>query len=163
MDDAVHRSLLEALGEPESLAALGSAVWFPGDQWAAALQRARRARFPELSEEDGLFRIGEALGGAFLEKGAGRMLAEALPVLSLDRVFGVLTPALMDRLRSRFEVRWVPAEGGGSLHIEGPVSLPPAVTAGFFERVLHEVNPRARVTVGPAAEQRMELVVRVGA
>lgn len=161
MDDAVHRSLLEALGEPESLAALGSAVWFPGDQWAAALQRARRARFPELSEKDGLFRVGEALGAAFLEQGAGRLVAETLPVLSLDRAMGVLAPALVERLRARFDVQWESRERGGSLRISGPVAAPAEVTAGFFEAVLRGVHPRVKVTVGVARAQHIELVVRL--
>lgn len=163
MENAIHRSLVEALGDPEALAALGSALWFPGDQWAAAVQRARASRFPGLRDDEALFRVGEALGGAFLEKGAGRMMAEALPVLSFDRVFGVLMPALGDRLRARFEVRWEPSNGGGSLHIDGPISLPPQVTAGFFTRIVREVNPRAQVTVGRASGEHMEMVVRTGA
>lgn len=162
VDDAIHRSLVEALGEPEALAALGPGLWLPGAQWAAAVQRARRKRFPDASEDEGLFRVGEALGDAFLRQGAGQVLAETLPVLSLERVFGLLMPVLAERLRRRFDVTWESTDSGGSLHIRGPVSLPPAATAGFFERIVREVDPRARVTVGLAEERHIEMVVRRG-
>lgn len=162
VDNAIHRSLVEALGEPESLAALGTALWLAGDEWAAAVQRARRGRYPDLPEDEGLFHVGESLGDAFLKQAPGRMMAEALPVLSLDRIFGLLTPVLAERLRQRFDVTWEPADGGGSLHIRGPVSLPPPVTVGFFARVMREVDARITIGAGAVSETHLELVVRRG-
>lgn len=147
MANLVHKWLVEALGEDE---AAGSDGWLSSNAWAAALERVRARRFPELDAAEGARRIGVELGG---------LVRETMPLISLDRVMELLVPQLSTRLRRPFEVSWERDLTGGRLRISGPIAARPETTLGFFQAVLSLVSERPQVTLESSTAG--EIVLRV--
>ncbi|MFZ5439006.1 MAG: DUF2378 family protein [Myxococcota bacterium] len=156
MANLVHKWLVEALGEDE---AAGSDGWLSSNAWAAALERVRARRFPELDAAEGARRIGVELGERFLAGEVGGLVRETMPLISLDRVMELLVPQLSTRLRRPFEVSWERDLTGGRLRISGPIAARPETTLGFFQAVLSLVSERPQVTLESSTAG--EIVLRV--
>lgn len=157
-DNLVHKWLVDALGEDEAASALSADGWLSAEKWAAAVERTRLRRFPDLSEQEGSRQLGLALGRALLSSDIGALIRETLPLLTLERAMETLLPLLMARMRRHFEVTWTPSPtGGGTLEIVGPIATRPETTLGFFEAIVEVLRDRPRVTLVSASTSRLEL------
>jgi hypothetical protein len=154
-----HRALVEALGEERSLAQLGSSEWLDSEAWSGAVDRVRRMEFAALSPSEGFRRVGWRIGERFFAGSIGRLVDTTLEILSSERTFASLVPALAPRMRAPFEYKWEPNATGGTLTVRGPIATAPEVTWGFFEVLARRLPGAPTVSLGRTDAQSLQLTV----
>jgi hypothetical protein len=154
---AAHADLVKALGDETALKNLGGS-WMESTDWAEAVDRCAQ-RYPEVSRDEAFHVVGVLLGERYLQSDTGQVVQQSLRLVPRERVFTHLVPAMAARLRPGFSWNWESAAAGGVLRINGPRALPATVTLGFFEVMVRELGPTAKVTLGKVEATEFELVV----
>lgn len=160
MASRVHRTLFEALGEPQSLKALKTEVWFSDEAWRKAVQRLRETTYAEVTDAEAHWAIGDRLAERFLASQVGQLVSQALPVLSFHRIFGDLAPRLFERQREGFTYHWESTDRGIEIRLLGPFVLPAEVTAGALLHLARRADASASVEILSSSPEALRFEVR---
>jgi hypothetical protein len=155
--NAAHRDLVKALGDEIALAD-STGGWLESPEWAAAIDRCA-ARFPDVPRDEAFRLVGVLLGERYLASDTGQVVLQSLRLVPKERVFTNLVPAMAMRLRPGFTWNFEPGAAGGILRVGGPRATPATVTLGFFEVMVRELGPTAKITLGKVEANEFELVV----
>jgi len=156
--NAAHRDLVTALGDELTLGD-SAAEWLESSDWAEAVERVRAQRFPDVAPDEAFRAIGQWIGERYLTSEVGKVVLQSLQLVPRERLFVNLVPAMAARLRPGFTWTWEPAESGGKLRVRGRRVTPVGTTLGFFEVLVKELGPTARVRLGHVEPEEFGLVV----
>lgn len=156
---AVHRSVVQALGDAVALAAVDRDGYLPANLWAEAFDRVRLARHPSLPLWEGSRRVGYEFAITFLRANENRLVLESLRLLTLHRAMFSVGVPMAERLRRLLQLDFIDSnDGGGLLQVRGIFVLHPAAWCGFWEGFITEVPGRFSVTLYGLGPDHLELL-----
>ncbi len=156
MQNAAHRDLVKALGDAVALGD-ANAEWLGSAGWAEAVERVRSQRFPDVPRDEAFRAVGQLIGERYLASETGKLVLQSLQLVPPERLFVTLVPAMAERLRRGFTWNWEPAPSGGRLRVGGTRATPVPTTLGFFEVLMRQISPAARVRLGRVDPDQFEL------
>ncbi|MFT3708472.1 MAG: hypothetical protein QM817_12540 [Archangium sp.] len=154
----VHRWLIEPLGDAQSIAEIEHDGYLPAIKFGQAVERVRQARYGQLPAAEGLTRVGADLANTFLDSQNGRVLAESIEVLPLDRALKSVVLPLSERMRKAAEFDFLPASNGpgGRILVKGAFVVSGAMLVGFFGAIVARIPGNFSVRI---AEQTAENLI----
>ncbi len=156
---AVHRSVVQALGDAAALSAVDRDGYLPAKLWGEAVERVRLQRHPSLPVWEGARRVGFEFAVAYLHASENRLVLESLRLLTLPRAMASVGVPLAERLRRLLQLDFIDAhDGGGLLQVRGNFVLHPAAWCGFWEGFGTEVRGRFSVTLSALGPDHLELL-----
>lgn len=155
--NAAHRDLVKALGDEIALKNIGDSG-LESAEWSEAVDRCAR-RFPDVPREEAFREVGRLLGERYLASDGGRLVVQSLQLVSRERLFSVVIPAMAARLRPGFDWKWEPSANGGIVRVVGQRATPTTTTLGFFEAMVNVIGPDLRIRLGNETPTDFEMVV----
>lgn len=157
---AVHRWIIEALGDAEALAQVGVDGYLPLPLFGAAMERVRLAHFANVPRQEGARLVGVRLANNFLDSEAGQMIDHSIEVLPLDRALASVVMPMGERLRrsAEFDFHAEP-DGGGRIVVRGSLVVSPHTLEGFFQAVVDRIPGTYRVAISDQTQGALTLLV----
>lgn len=171
-----HQSMFEGLFERRlvptgafaaELAAAGytpgvDTLKYPTEVWLQCLEIARRHRWPELDRDAAYRHLGLEFARGFLETSTGRLLAEAMPFMSLESFLGHLDSYFrLGREDAQLTFDIVERSANfARVTVHNPAAVPGTFVGSIVEVAFERVGQKGSVEVRHSSPTDYELVVR---